>query len=681
LYISFLLFEIINFEMPVERKKNLLSDWFIARPKTAGIVVFALLLITGAYITWLSHNITVQTRALNAQEFSRVIQQNIDQALDKCKLAALTLAMTINDKGEVKNFEAVAAELVNSYSSVDAVQLVPQGVIRDVYPFEENKSVIGYNVLNDPFRMKEAIKAIELRKMFFAGPFPLRQGGIGIVGRLPVFIDQEFWGFSAVIIHLNTLLKNAGIDTSNQSGFLFSFSKINPDTQQEEFFLDQIADISSAEVIGLHLQEGEWSLRILPSPSKNSHYGILALAAFSILLSIVSALFVTRLLQKPAALHQLVETTSEELQKSTERNEAILKALPDMMFIMDRSGRFKYHQNPYNMDTLTSPEYFMNKSVREVMPPDLAEEIMHYLSRISPEEPFCLHDYTLSVNDENFKGEKYFEARYALISNDEVLVLVRETTAQKKAEAEILKMNDELSMLSEHLQNVREVERAALSRELHDELGQQLTAINLDLHWIKKNLHESEHLSSHKIDDAISMVQDASATVKRINTELRPSILDDLGLIAAIEWQLNDFSERYGIPAKLTCDCDELNISSSKSIAIFRIIQESLNNIAKHAMAKKVEIWGHFRGTDLVINIKDDGIGFHPEIPSKRVSFGMIGMKERAKMLHANLEIQSVPGRGTTLELSIPVQSLSDELDISSVNVISEVRPGMAGIL
>ncbi len=667
--------------MSHESKKYLLSDWFIARPKTAGLIVFILLLFTGAYITWLSHQMAVQTRALNAQEFSRVIRQNIDQALDKCKLAALSLAMTINDKGEVRNFESVAAELVNSYSSVDAVQLVPDGIIRDVFPLDENKSVIGYNVLEDPLRNKEAYKAIELRKMFFAGPFPLRQGGIGIVGRLPVFINQEFWGFSAVIIHLNTLLKNAGIDTSNQSGYLFSFSKINPDTQKEEFFLDQIDNSYSDEIISLHLQEGEWSLRILPSPSRSSSYGIFALAAFSVLLSLVSSLFVTRLLQKPAALHQLVESTSEELQKSTQRSDAILKAFPDMMFIVDHSGRFKYYQNPQNLTTLTPPEFFMGKTVREVMPPQLAEEIMQFLSKISRDDPFFLHDYILGPKDGKFDGERYFEARYAFLNELEILVLVRETTAQKKAEGEILKMNEELSRLSEHLQKVREAERAALSRELHDELGQQLTAINLDLHWIKKNLHESAHQSIHKIEDAISMVQDASATVKRINTELRPSILDDLGLIAAIEWQLNDFSERYGINAKLTCDCDELNISSSKSIAIFRIIQESLNNIAKHAKAKNVRIWGHFRDDNLVISIKDDGIGFHSEIPSKNVSFGLIGMKERAKMLLASFEIQSETGKGTTLELRIPVQSLSEELDISSATVLAESRPGMAGIL
>lgn len=643
--------------MPNTRPQIPSFFWNKKGPMTAGVIVFVVLLIISSYIVHLTYENEKKVEERNLSNIIQVIQQNIDHSLDNAKLAALNIALTLNDNGKPEHFEEVAHTLVKSYNSIDAVQLVPNGVIQYVYPYEENKSVIGYDILNDSTRNAEAFKAIALRKMFFAGPFDLKQGGKGIVGRLPIFNNNKFWGFSAVIIKLNTLLNTSGIDTSEESDYKVQISKINPHTNQQEFFLDQNKDLSFDQAETRYFSQGDWTLHIIPAHKTMANIAIFSLAGFGLLISVISGLFVTSILKKPAELQKLVAEQSIEIKKGAERNAAILNTLPDMLFILDKNGVFLDHHNPMNSSTIYPADFFLNKSVDEVMPLLLAKEILINIQDVMKNGNLLLHNYQLKGQD----GVQHFEARYAKISDTEILSIVREKTREKQTEEEIMSMNLELRRLSDHLRHVREEERASLSRELHDELGQQLTAIRLDLHWLKKTLADADEKITSKINDAISIVSESANSVKRINTELRPSILDDLGLFAAMEWQIKDFSERYDIHCDLTCNCDHPQINPSKAIGVFRIIQESLNNIAKHAHASNVSIHGMEEGENFKIIITDDGIGFDEEEISKSISFGLLGMKERAKMLDGHVHINSKKGIGTTVEICFPLDSLNEE--------------------
>jgi len=654
-------------------KKNLQNSdvifWFFARPITSGWIVLVMLLSISAYITLLSYENDKKSYQKDLSNIVKIIDQNIYQSLDHSKLAALSIALTVNDQGEPENFEKVAAEIIASNASVDAVQLVPGGDIKYVYPFEENKVVIGYDILKDKTRNKEAIKAIEQRKMFFAGPFELRQGGMAIVGRLPIYIHDQFWGFSAVIIKLDRLMANAGIDSHTNGDYLFQLSKINPETKQTEFFLANPDKASFENAETTFFPQGEWTLHVARAHNLKSDYGLLSLSGFGILFSLMSAFFITSILKKPAQLQKLVEKQSKELIKSGQRNNAIMDALPDMLFILDKEGTFRYHHNPTGMPTYQPPNAFIGKNVTDILPPMIAKEIMMNTKSTIDTGNIILHNYQLNETDKT----RHYEARYAKISKDEVLSMVREVTHQKETEEEILLINQKLRNLSEHLQNVREEERASLSRELHDELGQQLTAISLDLHWLKNRSVDSAQNVQLKINDALSIVQDAAAAVKRINTELRPAILDDLGLFAAVEWQLRDFSQRNDIAVDFSCGCEHLLINPSRAIAIFRIVQESLNNIAKHAKASNVFLKGFEDGENLNIIISDDGLGFSENNINKNISFGLLGMKERANMLNGHALIVSTIGKGTRVEICIPLEHLNEDLNFSysTLNIVS----------
>ncbi len=640
-------------------------NWFLARPGTAGFVAFIILLTISAYVTFLAYQVEKKNTQRELSNIIKVIDQNIDQTLDNSELAAFSLALTINDNGIPVGFEKVAEEIIKSNSSVDALQLVPEGIIKYVYPYEANKSVLGYNILKDSTRNKEAFKAIQQRTVVFAGPFELRQGGLGIVGRLPIFIDNKFWGFSAVVIKLSTLFHSAGIDTNSSEGYQFQFSKINPDTKKREHFIAQKNNDLFDRAETAYINVGEWTLQVLPTHEIKSYYGIFALAGFGILFSIISALFVSNIFKEPAKLQKLMKKQSEELLLSGQQNNAILQALPDMIFIMRKDGLFLYHHNPSKMETLAPPDFFLNKNVAEIMPPHLAKEILANIKSSIEKDKSILHNYELPDTE----GIRHFEARYAKINKNEVLSVVRETTWQKKAEAEILHVNEELRRLSEYLQNVREEERASLSRELHDELGQQLTAIGLDLHWIKKSEPMLSKKILHKIEDAIALVQESAATVKRINTELRPSILDDLGLFAALEWQVKDFNQRHDIKTHFNCALEQYNISSSRAIAIFRIVQESLNNIAKHAKATEINLNCFEVEDNLKIVISDNGTGFYKKDLSSKISFGLLGMKERANMLNGHVHILSTPGEGTRVEICVPLEHLDEEINYRNISI------------
>lgn len=234
-----------------------------------------------------------------------------------------------------------------------------------------------------------------------------------------------------------------------------------------------------------------------------------------------------------------------------------------------------------------------------------------------------------------------------------LLGVTRDITDQKRAQSEILVMNQQFQDLSRHLQKVREEERTALSRELHDELGQQLTAIKMDLSWIN-NQTEDEKMTS-KLEEALGLTDEAVTTIRRINSELRPALLDDLGLFASLEYQLDEFKKRFNIRCAMDTKMDEPNFEYYKAIAVFRVFQEGLTNIARHADAKEVNVSIQKSNGYMEMTLADNGKGFLEGIKRKSKSFGILGMHERAQMIQGTLQLDSIPGQGTTLKLLVPL--------------------------
>ena len=237
------------------------------------------------------------------------------------------------------------------------------------------------------------------------------------------------------------------------------------------------------------------------------------------------------------------------------------------------------------------------------------------------------------------------------------LELANDITEKIEAEENLKNSHTQLRELAKHLQTIRESERLHMSREIHDELGQQLTGLKMDISWLTKHIVNSDEAINEKFREIISLVDKSVKTVRRLSTQLRPSILDDLGLVAAMEWQSEDFQKRTEISTTFISEIDDLVIPPELSINIFRIYQESLTNVMRHANASKVNAALLFENNHLTLSIKDNGVGFDKNRIGTIKTLGLLGMKERTLMMKGIYEISSEPGKGTSVVIIVPLDN------------------------
>ena len=230
-----------------------------------------------------------------------------------------------------------------------------------------------------------------------------------------------------------------------------------------------------------------------------------------------------------------------------------------------------------------------------------------------------------------------------------------------EVEAELKDSYEQVRALAAKLEAVREEERTGLARELHDQLGQALTALKLDLSRLTGRLVEKD-VALARDATAITEQMDALVkTVRRIATELRPGVLDTLGLAASIEWQAHDFQKRTGIQCVVDLPEQDLAVAQTKSTALFRIFQETLTNVTRHAQAQRVDVKLEAARNWLILKVHDDGRGIQRGQTAGTGSLGLLGMRERAELLGGAFNIRSAPGQGTTITVSVPFTSTNDQ--------------------
>jgi sensor domain CHASE-containing protein len=296
------------------KKSKKLSDWFLARPRTTGFIFFLFLLCLIILIVSQRYQIFTENKEREISNIANSVEKNIEQSLKNGYTVALTLALTVDNNGVPQNFEKVAEQLVRSNPDLQAVQLVPNGVIKYVYPFKGNEKVYNLDLFKSPqITILEAQKAIYLRKMYYQGPVALTQGGMGVIGRLPLFINNKFWGFSAIVIRLETLFKQAGIDNKKYENFRFQFSKINQVTHKEEFFLPGGNDFSNKQSKSIVFPEGNWKLYVINTEPYSTWFTIIGALLFGLGLTGLSSYLLTRLLKKQAQLQHIVNDQASQL--------------------------------------------------------------------------------------------------------------------------------------------------------------------------------------------------------------------------------------------------------------------------------------------------------------------------------------------------------------------------------
>ncbi|MGZ5269681.1 MAG: PAS domain-containing sensor histidine kinase [Ramlibacter sp.] len=226
-------------------------------------------------------------------------------------------------------------------------------------------------------------------------------------------------------------------------------------------------------------------------------------------------------------------------------------------------------------------------------------------------------------------------------------VILRDVTDRVRAQ-------HDLAVFASQASAIREQEKSRVARELHDELAQSLTAMKMDAIWLKDHLRADPSGAAAKLDAMLAMLDASVAATRRIAADLRPLVLDDLGLVPAIEWLVQNFTSRSGVACTLDAD-EEMELGEPFATTVFRMVQESLANVAKHARATQVSV-ALLRTADAVrLEVRDDGIGFDTSAPRKSASLGLAGLRERAQLARGSVEILSSPGQGTRVRAVIPI--------------------------
>lgn len=360
----------------MEKKSSKLSDWFLSRPETTGFMFFLFLLCLISLIVSQRYQIFQESRKQEINAVINDVEQNVEQALSNYYNVALTLALTVDNNGVPQDFEKVADQLIRSNPDIQAVQLVPDGVIKYVYPLKGNEKVLNLDLHQSPkYTILELEKAIQTKKMYYQGPVELTQGGMGVVGRLPLFIKNKFWGFSAIVIRLENLFKKAGIENTNHANYRFQFSKVNKVTHKEEFFLPRFPVPKNAETKSIIFPDGDWKVYVVNTDPYRTWITLISALIFGLGLTGLSSYLLTILLRKQSELKKLVHDQATQLITTESKFKKIFDhAAIGIARIDSITGEIR-EVNHYLCNFLGySAEELMRKKIKSVIYPDDLEE-------------------------------------------------------------------------------------------------------------------------------------------------------------------------------------------------------------------------------------------------------------------------------------------------------------------
>ncbi len=376
-----------------------------------------------------------------------------------------------------------------------------------------------------------------------------------------------------------------------------------------------------------------------------------------LLFVLATAFLMVRNLLRKGVLESALKERDEQLRQ-------MVQSVRDAIVTVDSARRVVLFNGAAERMFGIWTEDAMGREIDEVLSCCLGEAQRANLLRYLDEGWRSPAGLALSGFIELLRDEQAFPVELSLSAtafHGEILLtaVFRDLTERQRAERELLETNRQLQELSASLQNVREEQRARISRELHDELGQLLTGIRMEVSWLGGRLRPEQQGLIDKVGSIKGQIDQTIASVRRISSELRPLVLDDLGFAAAAGWYVDQFSARTGLPVTLELPPDDPEQGGAVATALFRVLQESLTNIARHADATKAEVRLGLEDDGWTLSIRDDGLGFVHD-PGKLGDIGLVGMRERAQILGGRFSVTTGPGEGTLIEVVIPGRKMEE---------------------
>ena len=350
------------------------------------------------------------------------------------------------------------------------------------------------------------------------------------------------------------------------------------------------------------------------------------------------------------------QTAGGSLEDVRSQQQAILDNIPDIAWLKDDQSRFMAVNKPFVDACGVDEENLIGMTDLDIWPQELAEKyraddakVIRSMKQLRVEETLV-----------DFQGNlTWIETIKAPILNQAGKVIgttgiARDITERKKANEALKESQEQLRTLSAHLHDLQEEERSRLSREINEELGQILSILKFDLDWVEKNLARNDKAVQEKIQSMSKLIAAVIEWVRRISQELRPSMLDTLGLIPAMEWELNEFQKRTSISCKLDVNGTEVELDEQIATGLFRILQEVLSNVFMHSQAKCVNVSLNMKKSWLILSVRDNGVG----IPDRKIidkrSIGLFSIQERVRFLNGKIQIIGKKNLGTIVTVELP---------------------------
>jgi PAS domain S-box-containing protein len=350
-----------------------------------------------------------------------------------------------------------------------------------------------------------------------------------------------------------------------------------------------------------------------------------------------------------------VKEAEQSLINSEQKYKLLFNENPlPMWILLEHSGRFI----DANLSAINSYGYskeeFLEMPIINLHPKN-DEAYFSWLKKSDKEKLTAEMNWEHQKKDGSIIKVNILSSKIQYQGQNATLALANDVTANYLAEESLQKSKQAFKELAAHLETIRENERTHMAREIHDELGQQLTGLKMDISWINKKIKTDEPMVRQKMQDTIELIDKTVITVRRIATQLRPSILDDLGLIEAMEWQSEEFSKRSEIKSVFKTNMNHVKVSQEVATGVFRIFQESLTNVSRHSKASEVNTVFKIEDNILTLSIEDNGIGFKEENIKNKKTLGLLGMKERVSLINGTYLINGNTGLGTSVLITVPL--------------------------
>lgn len=792
------------------------------RPLFFAAGTFVVVLAAGGAFITLAERRHADEHGHLAREIGAARAHLLERQFARSLASTFALASILRQSGRIDNFDTLAADIIESHGGISSLQLAPDGVVTQIYPLAGNEAAIGHDLLNDPERRTEALKAIESRTLTLAGPFDLIQGGSAVIGRLPVFVadkagGERFWGFTIALIRLPALLEIIDLGRLVERGYDYELWRIDPDSGTPVVFARSAgADLKDVIPFEIDVPNGKWTLAIAPRGGWPTSSALPLEIVFVVLAGTAVAFLTYNLVRQPVILRRdialrtrdLVEANrdleaeiaerkraEDALHKNEVRFRRVLEAAPDGMTLVRGDGtiafaneqmeqlfgyrheeligedidmlvpeRFRGKHARDRVDYFSQPRirpmgssldlygrrkdgsefpveislspletmegFFVCGTVRDVTERKRAQEALQEseeryrivaetandviitidessrivyanpatekafgyavqellgqsLTVLMPDSLRFRHVAALkkfidtgerSVSWEGLEltglhrsgREFYIEVSFGAMRQADGTYLftgiVRDVSERKRAEealreseAALRKNQKDLQDLAGKLLTAQEAERRRLAREMHDDLTQRLAVLAIEAGKLERKLKSSGGEMAEQLRHMKEHMMKLATDVHAISRQLHPSILDDLGLVDAMDAECTSFSEREGIIVTYEPKNVPEGIPKEVALCLYRITQEGLRNIAKHAHTPEARVSLIGKDGMILLHVEDSGIGFDSAKIRGERGLGLASMEERARLIQADLCVDSQPGKGTMIEVRVPL--------------------------